>query len=129
MLPVFPDLLSSSSVSRIFGPQFPEKQMLSVWSGRSVGAEPVLQVKDRDPDTWGVSGLKGEPSRLCQVQGEMVGGRPRGEMSCIRGREEEPRGADHHCPRPDRRQGPHDCSWGQAMCSLPSVWSTKAVSV
>ena len=43
-----------------------------------MGAESVLRVEDWDPDTKGVSGLKGEPCRLCQVQGEMVGGRPRG---------------------------------------------------
>ena len=73
MLPVFPDLLSSSSVLRIFGPWFPEKQVLSVcgqggpW-GQSLSCG------------WraGISGLKGDPCRLCQVQGEMVGGRPRG---------------------------------------------------
>ena len=43
-----------------------------------MGAESVLRVEDWDPDTQGVSGLKGEPCRLHQIQGEMVGGRPRG---------------------------------------------------
>ena len=51
-----------------------------LWSGRSIGAEPVLWVEDRDLDTRGVSGLKGEPCQLCQAQGEMVGGQPRGDV-------------------------------------------------
>lgn len=45
-----------------------------------MGAEPVLWVEDRHPDTRGVSGLKGEPCQLCQAQGEMVGGQPRGDV-------------------------------------------------